>query len=199
MQGLSLLLGRTGRIPNRTVSPGRCSSAAGHSGETTSLKSVVLPALAHQPLSPRVQLKLTELRGRNSLRTLYSIPVVRSLVIGATIEWMYGHVTAGRRPANRAQQFRMGLTQAGASRQRVSVSADSPVPGLTPAVPPLASGSWVRYYPRPRRESVTVLKGLTLSATFPAVYIGDSRKRDACPDGPPWLRERGFASPHRLT
>ena len=83
MQGLSLLLGRTGRIPNRTVSPGRCSSAAGHSGETTPLKSVVLPALAHQPLSPRVQLKLTELRGRNSLRALYSIPVVRSLVIGA--------------------------------------------------------------------------------------------------------------------
>ena len=43
---------------------------------------------------------------------------------------------------------------------------------LIPTVPSLTSGSWVRYYLRPLRENVTVLKRLTLPASFPALYIG---------------------------
>ena len=40
----------------------------------------------------------------------HSTPVVPFLVIGGIIVWMYGHVTTGRRPANRARQFQIGLT-----------------------------------------------------------------------------------------
>lgn len=88
---------------------GRCSPADGHSGEPTPLKSAILPALGHQPLPPRVQPKIAELRGRNSLRALYSSSVVQTLIIGGTIVWMYCHITAGWRPANLARQFRMRL------------------------------------------------------------------------------------------
>jgi hypothetical protein len=35
-------------------------------------------------------------------------------------------------------------------------------------------------------------------ATYPAVRIENSRRQDARPDCPPWLRERGFVSSHRL-
>ena len=55
----------------------------------------------------------------------------------------------------------------------------------------------MRYYPRPRRENVTVIKRLTLPATFPAEYIG-THVSESLSRRSPWLRERGFASPHRL-
>ena len=53
-----------------------------------------------------------------------------------------------------------------------------------PTVPSLASGSWVRYYPRPRRENVTVIKHLTLPATFPAEYIGTHVSGTLVPTAP---------------
>jgi hypothetical protein len=42
------------------------------------------------------------------------------------------------------------------------------------------------------------LSARILPATNPTVRIEDSRWRDARPDCPPWLRERGFVSSDRL-
>ena len=178
-------------VSGQVRSTRRCSPAEDHSVEPIPLKSAILPASWPSTIANESKPIIGRAEGSLHSSGFYSTPVVPTLVIGGTIVWMYGHITVGRNVLTVLGSYRWD------SRKRGPESTK--YPGLISTVPPLASGSWARYYPRPRRKGVTVPRPLTLTATFLAVYIEDSRKRDACPDGPPWLRERGFASLHRLT
>ena len=116
LQGLSLVSGRMGHILSPPVSPGRFRSRwdAAHPPKAIRwshhLKSALLSAFwpsttattSPYPIIGRAEGTLLP-PGCNSIARGTNLS-------GGNIVWMYGHVTAGRRPANRARQFQMGLT-----------------------------------------------------------------------------------------
>jgi hypothetical protein len=71
-------------------------------------------------------------------------------------------------------------------------------PGIYSGGPGLRIGIVGALLTKAAQREYRRLSARILPATNPTVRIEDSRRRDARPDCPLWLRERGFVSSHRL-